>query len=263
MIFAYIFHHGENRNEKPEMNVKRNYLHLFHFRYWQHVTTWDCEKWYFSGNTRLCIRDPRNLHLCDFVRCHCHSWWWHKRTHACAHMDLEVHLEYTFLANNSQEAQYQCKLYDFLQSKSGKQLTSIKKVLLFVSYFRLTLNFILSFPQYVRLVMFSTWNCLATLRLVSENWQKKTLGHLLVKYTKLWINYCAHSINMTQRKFRQHNLMLKHSYIIFIQFAKLCRKFSELRNETSENVMQFRKMHYDNEMDDCNIIVSFHFSHII
>lgn len=132
--------------EKPEMNVKRNYLHLFHFRYWQHVTTWDCEKWYISGNTRLCIRDPRNLHLCDFVRCHCHSWWWHKRTHACAHMDLEVHLEYTFLTNNSQEAQYQCKLYDFLQSKSGKQLTSIKKVLLFVSYkdFRLLST---SFPR--------------------------------------------------------------------------------------------------------------------
>lgn len=133
----------------------------------------------------------------------------------------------------------------------------------FLQRLSFTLNFIPSYPQYVRLVMFSTWNCLATLRLVSENWQKKTLGHLLVKYTKLWINYCAHSINMTQRKFRQHNLMLKHSYIIFIQFVKLCRKFSELRNETSENVMQFRKMHYDNEMDDCNIIVSFHFSHII
>lgn len=158
-----------------------------------------------------CVYVTRVICTYVIVSCNCHSWWWHKRTHACAHMDLEVHLEYTFLANNSQEAQYQCKLYDFLQSKSGKQLTSIKKVLLFVSYFRLTLNFILSFPQYVRLVMFSTWNCLATLRLVSENWQKKTLGHLLVKYTKLWINYCAHSINMTQRKFRQHNLMLKHS----------------------------------------------------
>lgn len=44
MIFAYIFHHGENRNEKPEMNVKRNYLHLFHFRYWQHVTTYGIVK---------------------------------------------------------------------------------------------------------------------------------------------------------------------------------------------------------------------------